>query len=50
MAEFAISVCYLNPESNFKNDSLAQTYLIRSAEKYNPKAMGMHKDKFYEKV
>jgi|SRR5690625_132947 len=49
MAEFVIGVCYLNPESNIKNDSLAQTYLIRSAEQYNSKAMGMLSIYYFQK-
>ncbi|MBX3255378.1 MAG: sel1 repeat family protein [Chitinophagaceae bacterium] len=49
MAEFVIGFCYLNPESNIKNDSLAETYLIRSAEKYNSKAMGLLSIYYFQK-
>ncbi|WP_337043043.1 hypothetical protein [Emticicia sp. 17c] len=49
MAEFVIGFCYLNPESNIKNDSLAEMYLIRSAEKYNSKAMGLLSIYYFQK-
>lgn len=49
MAEFVIGFCYLNPELNIKNDSLAEHYLISAAEKYNSKAMGLLAIHFFQK-
>lgn len=49
MAEFVVGTCYLNPESDIKNDSLAEHYLISSAEKYNSKAMGMLSIYYFQK-
>jgi len=49
MAEFVVGFYYLNPESNIKNDSLAEHYLIRSAEKFNSKAMGMLSIYYFQK-
>ncbi len=49
MAEFAIGYCYLNPELGLKNDSLAEHYLISSAEKLNGKAMGMLSVYYFQK-
>lgn len=40
-AEFAIGCCYLNPDFQFKNDSLAEHYLLGSANKFNSDAMGI---------
>ncbi|HYG37194.1 MAG TPA: hypothetical protein VD908_01185 [Cytophagales bacterium] len=49
MAEFVVGFCYFNPKSNLKNDSLAEKYLLRSAEKFNPKAMGLLSFFYFEK-
>ena len=49
MSEFVVGFCYINPESNIKNDSLAEIYLIRSAEKYNSKAMGLLSIYYFQK-
>lgn len=49
MAEFIVGFCYLNPESSVKNDSLAEYYLVRSAEKFNGKAMGLLSIYYFQK-
>lgn len=49
MAEFIVGFYYLNPESNLKNDVLAEHYLINSAEKYNPRAMEMLSIYYFQK-
>jgi hypothetical protein len=49
MAEFAVGLCYLNPDINLKNDSLAEHYLISSAEKFNTQAMGMLSVYYFQK-
>lgn len=49
MAEFAVGFCYLNPKLNLKNESLAERYLLSSAEKYNPKSMGLLSVYYFQK-
>lgn len=41
MAEFIVGYCYFNPELKMKNDVLAEQYFLRSADKFNVKAMGI---------
>ncbi|OQP40716.1 hypothetical protein A4H97_13925 [Niastella yeongjuensis] len=49
MAEFVVGFCYLNPEFKIKNDSLAEYYLISSAEKVNSKAMEILSIYYFQK-
>lgn len=49
MGEFVVGFYYLNPESNLKSDSLAEHYLISSAEKFNSKAMGLLSIYYFQK-
>jgi hypothetical protein len=49
MAEFVVGFCYLNPELNLKNDSLAEYYLISSAGRYNAKSMGLLSVYYFQK-
>lgn len=49
MAEFVVGFCYIVPQSNIKNDSLGEMYLIRSAEKYNSKAMRLLSIYYFQK-
>ena len=49
MAEFAVGFCYFNPELKIKNDSLAEHYLLSSAEKFNTKAMGFLSIFYFQK-
>jgi hypothetical protein len=41
MAEFVVGFCYGNPQLDFKDDQLAERYLLSSAEKFHSKAMGL---------
>ncbi|WP_330858772.1 hypothetical protein [Mucilaginibacter sp.] len=49
IAEYVAGFCYLNPESELKNDSLAEHYLISAAEKFNPRAMGLLSVYYFQK-
>jgi hypothetical protein len=49
MAEYIVGFCYFMPELGLKNDSLADKYLLSSAEKFNPKAMGLLSIYYMEK-
>ncbi len=49
MAEFVVGFCYFNPELKIKNDSLAEHYLLSSAEKLNTKAMGFLSIFYFQK-
>ena len=49
MAEYVVGFCYFNPDLKIKNDSLAEQYLLSSAGKFNPMAMGLLSTYYFQK-